>query len=102
MFHLGHATNNLGTASTSTKKMVMPQEMDQDQDQEKNKYHVIIIIIIIIIMLSQMIAPNKFIIIIFVHQRKEDYENAFNNETSGRAHQPSKAEKRFFNASREC
>ncbi len=66
----------------------MPQEMDQDQ--EKNKYHVIIIII----MLSQMIAPNKFIII-FVHQRKEDDENAFNNETSGGEHQPSKAEKRL-------
>ena len=27
------------------------------------------------------------------HQRKEDDENAFNNETSGGAHRPSKAEK---------
>ncbi len=53
--------------------MVMPQEMDQDQ--EKNKYH---------------------IIIIFVNQRKEDDENAFNKETSGGAHQPSKAEKTIF------
>jgi hypothetical protein len=46
--------------------MVMPREMDRI-NQEKNKYH---------------------IIIIFVHQRKEDDENAFNNETSGGAHRP--------------
>jgi hypothetical protein len=67
LLHLGHATKNLGTASTSTKKMVMPQEMERI-NQEKNKYHVIIVI--------------------FLHQRKENDENAFNKETSGGAHRP--------------